>query len=134
MAYDIAGGLHHRKRGHGSHRAHPGKHHHSAHSHAHGGDGTHPHHLHHKGGVHQGKHAASHLHEPAIYRSQAVLQAFDSVNYLATIQLLRSPDQTVGSVPVSKAIPAANMVVGATVAVIFYDHHNSADGMVVGVH
>lgn len=87
------------------------------------------------------KHAAphkgtkgSHSHESPIYRSQATLQAFDSGSYTATITLLKSPDQAIVGVPVSRAIPSANLTVGSTLAVIFYDSHNSADAMVVGVH
>ncbi len=72
-------------------------------------------------------------HEPAIYRSQASLQAFDATNYLATIALTRSPGTSIAGVPVSRAIGAGLMVAGKVVAVIFFDHHNSADSMVVGV-
>lgn len=84
--------------------------------------------------AHAGTKAEHTTHEPAIYRAQATLQAFDSGSYTATITLLRSPDQAIGGVPVSRAIPTANLIVGATLAVIFFDHHNSADAMVVGVH
>jgi hypothetical protein len=72
-------------------------------------------------------------HEPAIYRSHATIQAFDGTGYTATIQLTRSPGTTIAGVPVSKAIAANLMVVGKVVCVIFFDHHNSADAMIVGV-
>jgi hypothetical protein len=88
----------------------------------------------HVGRPHHGTHGAKHVHEPSILRSHATLQAFDAGTYTATIQLLRSPDQTIAGVPVSRAIPAANLVAGKTLAVIFFDHANSNDGMVVGVY
>jgi hypothetical protein len=72
-------------------------------------------------------------HEPAIFRSHATLQAFDSGAYLATIQLTRSPGTTIAGVPVSRGISAGLMVAGHVVAVIFFDHQNSADSMIVGV-
>lgn len=112
------------------HHQHPARHVHQPHAHVHHAGSHH----HHAGGTAHHGHHAKHGHEPAIYRSQATLQAFDSTAYLATIQLLRSPDQTISGVPVSRAIPSANMTNGSTLAVIFFDHHNSADAMVVGVH
>ncbi len=75
-----------------------------------------------------------HGHEPAVYRAHATLKAFDPATNTATIQLTRSPDTTIAGVPVSRAIGAATLVAGATLAVIFFDHHNSADAMVVGVY
>ena len=81
--------------------------------------------------VHRGEHASE---EATIFPSQAVLQAFDSGTYTATITLLRSPDQAISGVPVSRGIAASAMVAGSVVAVIFYSRFNSADGMVVGVH
>ncbi len=78
--------------------------------------------------------SASAGHEPAIYRSHATLESFDAASYTATIQLTRSPDTTVAGVPVSRAISSGLLTAGVTVAVIFFDHHNSADAMIVGVH
>jgi hypothetical protein len=63
----------------------------------------------------------------------AILRAFDSVGYLATVQFGYSPDTTVSGVPVSRAIASSAMVVGSVLAVVFFDELNSADAMVVGV-
>jgi hypothetical protein len=71
--------------------------------------------------------------DPPIVRAHATLAAFNSGTYQATIQLNRSPDTTVSGVPTSRAIPAAEMVVGRVVCVIFFDHLNSSDAMIVGV-
>jgi glucose uptake protein GlcU len=73
-------------------------------------------------------------HEPALYRAHATLVSFNGGAYLATIQLTRSPSTTIANVPVSRAIGAGSLVVGATVAVLFFDHNNSADAMIVGVY
>ena len=72
--------------------------------------------------------------EPAIRRAHAVLQSFDAGTYTATIQLTRSPETTIASVPVSRAISAGLMVNGSILAVLFFDANNSADAMVVGVY
>jgi hypothetical protein len=72
-------------------------------------------------------------HSPAILQSHAVLQAFDSGTYLATVQLTKSPGTTQAGVPVSRAITAGLMVAGHTVALIVFDHLNIADSMIVGV-
>jgi hypothetical protein len=71
--------------------------------------------------------------EPAILRSHATLQAFDAETYLAVIQLDRSPDTTLAGVPVSRAIPVVELVAGRVVCVIFFDHLNASDAMIVGV-
>lgn len=73
-------------------------------------------------------------HDPPILRAQATLQSFDSGTYTATITLTRSPDTTIASVPVSRAIGSALMVAGAVLAVVFFDHFNSSDAMIVGVY
>jgi len=82
---------------------------------------------------HQGEHATKHTRTPSLGSEHAVIQAFDSVSYTATIQLLRSPDVTIAGVPVSRGIPASSLTAGQTAAVLFFDHHNPADAMVVGV-
>jgi len=84
--------------------------------------------------AHHAKRAKATQHEPPIYRSQANLVSFDSGTYTATITLARSPDAPIGSVPVSRAISSGTMVVGSVLAVIFFDHHNNADAMIVGVY
>src|SRR5437899_260504 len=94
-------GTHGSKRGPHRHKGASSAPHHTS---ARMGSINHPVHHHHTPG------AGS--HEPAIFRSHATLQAFDSGTYLATVQLTRSPSTTIANVPVSKAIAAANMVVG----------------------
>ena len=83
---------------------------------------------------HRGDHAAKHTHDGVLTRAHAVIQSFDSASYTATITLSRGPDASLAGVPVSRAIPGNLVVAGATAAVLFFDHSNSADAMVVGVY
>ena len=62
-----------------------------------------------------------------------VLKAFDSVNWLATVQLTGSLQQWVTKVPVARNIAAAEMTAGRKVAVLLFDPANHTDAVVVGV-
>ena len=62
-----------------------------------------------------------------------VLKAFDSVNWLATVQLTGSLQQWVTKVPVARNIAAAEMTAGRKVAVVLFDPANHTDAVVVGV-
>lgn len=65
---------------------------------------------------------------------RAVLDAFDSASYLATLRYAGSPSTAVAGVPVSRAIPAAALVPGRRVAVALFGASHPLDAMVVGVH
>jgi hypothetical protein len=64
---------------------------------------------------------------------QGVLKAFDSVNWLATVQLTGSLQVWLKSVPVSRAIAAAEMTAGRKVAVALFDPTNHTDAVVFAV-
>lgn len=64
---------------------------------------------------------------------QGVLKAFDSVNWLATVQVAGSLAQWLRSVPVSRSIAAAEMTAGRKVAVAMFDATNPADAVVFAV-
>ena len=64
---------------------------------------------------------------------QGVLKAFDSVNWLATVQVAGSLAQWLRSVPVSRSITAAEMTAGRKVAVAMFDATNPADAVVFAV-
>ncbi len=83
---------------------------------------------------HRGDHTARHTRETPLAREHATIVAFDATRYTATITLARSPDVALPNVPVSRAIPAALLVPGATAAVLFFDRYDPADAMIVGVH
>jgi hypothetical protein len=63
-----------------------------------------------------------------------VLKAFNGGSFLATVQLTGSLTTWLQSVPVSRAIAAADMVVGRKVAVLFFDPTNPADAVVTAVY
>jgi len=64
---------------------------------------------------------------------QGVLKAFDSVNWLATVQVAGSLAQWLRGVPVSRSIAAAEMTAGRKVAVAMFDATNPADAVVFAV-
>lgn len=65
---------------------------------------------------------------------RGILRAWDSTNYLATVQYASSLTTTVGSIPTSRAIASAEMVTGRVVAVAIFDPANPVDALVVGVY
>lgn len=65
---------------------------------------------------------------------KGILKAFDSGSYKATVQVDGSIAYFLTGVPVSRAIPIAEMVTGRTVAVLFFSPDNPDDALVVGVY
>ena len=65
---------------------------------------------------------------------KAVLKDFDSVSYLATVQIAGSLSVWLQGVPVARNIPAAEMVTGRNCAVLFFDSSNPKDGVVIAVY
>jgi hypothetical protein len=62
-----------------------------------------------------------------------ILRAFDSTNYLATVQLSGSQAQHVANIPVARDIAAAEMTAGRKVAVAFFDPSNISDACLIAV-
>lgn len=62
-----------------------------------------------------------------------ILKAWDSVNWLATVQLTGSLTLWLKQVPTSRGIPSAEMVVGRRVAALLFDPTNPADAVVTAV-
>lgn len=62
-----------------------------------------------------------------------ILKAFDNTTYTATVQLTGSLAGWLRTVPVSRAIPAAELTAGRKVAVETFDPSNPADTVVVAV-
>jgi hypothetical protein len=65
---------------------------------------------------------------------KAILRSFDSVNYLAAVELAGSRRQWLAGVPVARNIPSAEMVAGRYLAVAFLDESNPSDAVVVAVY
>ena len=65
---------------------------------------------------------------------KAILRSWDSVNYLASVELVGSRRLFLTGVPVARNIPFAEMTPGRYVAVAFFDESNTADAVVVAVY
>ena len=63
---------------------------------------------------------------------RATLVAFDPADYTATLRFAGSLASVVASVPVSRAIPAAQLLPGRRLAVAVFDAGNPLDAMVLG--
>ncbi len=64
---------------------------------------------------------------------RGTLRAFDSGTYRATVQLDGSLAVWLESVPVARNLPAAEMVLGRSLALLFWDAANPGDSVVVAV-
>ena len=65
---------------------------------------------------------------------KAVLRTFNSGNYTATVQLGGSYKVYLEDITVARNLPAAEMVSGRKVAVVFFDEHNANEAVVVAVY
>ena len=65
---------------------------------------------------------------------RAVLVSFDGASHTATLRFAGSLSSAVASVPVSRAVPAAALTAGRSLAVAVFDPGNPRAAMVVGVH
>ena len=64
---------------------------------------------------------------------RATLVSFDSAAWTATVRFAGSLSSVVTAVPVSRAIPAAQLTAGRRLAVAVFDAGNPLDAMVLGV-
>jgi len=65
---------------------------------------------------------------------KGVLRSFNSGNYTAVVQIASSFKVYLEDVTVARDIPAAEMVTGRKVAVIFFDEHNTKEAVIVAVY
>ena len=65
---------------------------------------------------------------------KAILKAFSSSAYTATIQIAGSARAYLEGVKVARNIASAEMVTGRYVAVIFWDKNNTADSVITAVY
>jgi hypothetical protein len=64
----------------------------------------------------------------------AELRSFNSGNYTATVRLASSYKVYLEGVAVARNLPAAEMVAGRRVAVLFFDEHSPKEAVVVAVY
>ncbi len=65
---------------------------------------------------------------------KAILRAWDSVNYLASVELVGSRRLFLTGVPVARNIPSVEMTPGRYVAVALFDESNTSDAVVAAVY
>ncbi len=65
---------------------------------------------------------------------KAELRSFSSVNYTATVRLSTSYKVYLEDVAVARNLPAAEMVTGRRVAVLFFDENSPKEAVVVAVY
>jgi len=65
---------------------------------------------------------------------KAILKAWYSGTYMATIQISGSAKAYLEGVKVARNIPSAEMVTGRNLAVLFVDRNNPADAVVIAVY
>ncbi len=65
---------------------------------------------------------------------KGVLRSFNSGNYTAVVQIASSFKVYLEDVAVARNLPAAEMVSGRKVAVVFFDEHNVKEAVVVAVY
>ena len=65
---------------------------------------------------------------------KAVLKAWYSGTYTATIQIAGSAKAYLEGVPVARNIASAEMLAGRKVAVLFWDKTNAADAVIIAVY
>ncbi len=64
---------------------------------------------------------------------QAILKAFNSTNYTATVQLVGSSQAYLENILVARNIPTAELVTGRELAVLFFDDFRASDAVVAAV-
>ncbi len=65
---------------------------------------------------------------------KGVLKSFNSGVYTATVQLASSYKVYLEDVAVARNLPAAEMVSGRKIAVVFFDEHNVKEAVVIAVY
>jgi hypothetical protein len=65
---------------------------------------------------------------------RAVLRGFAAGPYTASVQIVGSRSAYLDDVPVSRAIPAAELVPGRDCVVLFFESTDPADAMLIAVH
>jgi GH15 family glucan-1,4-alpha-glucosidase len=65
---------------------------------------------------------------------KAILKSFNATTYKATVQIIGSLSVWLENVPVSRAIPSAEMVAGRICALVLFDLSNPSDCLITAVY
>lgn len=65
---------------------------------------------------------------------KGILKSFNSSNYTATVQIAGSLKVYLEDIAVARNIPAAEMIAGRKVVMVFFDQHNAREAVVVAVY
>ncbi len=65
---------------------------------------------------------------------KGILKSFDSLNYIATVNLSGSYKADLKDVTVARNIESADMVAGRNVVVFFPDEHNAKEAVIIAVY
>jgi hypothetical protein len=65
---------------------------------------------------------------------KGILRSFDAENYTAIVELLGSGKVYLEDLVVARSVPAAEMVAGREIAVVFFDEHNAKDAVIIAVY
>ena len=69
-----------------------------------------------------------------MYIKKAILKTFNSSDYTATIQLAGSARAYLEDIIVARNLPAAEMIAGRKLAVVFFDEHNPGEAVIIAVY
>ena len=65
---------------------------------------------------------------------KGTLKSFNSANYTAVVQLAGSLKVYLEDIAVARNLPAAEMLAGRKVAMVFFDQHNAREALVLAVY
>lgn len=65
---------------------------------------------------------------------KGILKSFNSSNYTTTVQLAGSLKVYLEDIAVARNLPAAEMIAGRKVAMVFFDQHNAREAVVIAVY
>jgi hypothetical protein len=65
---------------------------------------------------------------------KGILKSFNSGNYTASVRLTGSYKVYLEDIAVARNLPAAEMVTGRKVAVVFFDEHSPKEAVVMAVY
>ena len=65
---------------------------------------------------------------------KGILKSFNSTNYTAVVQLAGSLKVYMEDIAVARNLPAAELLAGRKVAMVFFDQHNAREAVVVAVY
>jgi hypothetical protein len=65
---------------------------------------------------------------------KAILRSFNAGSYSATVEITGSGKTYLEGVTVARNLPAAEMMAGRNLAVLFFDEHDAKDAVVVAVY